>query len=309
MYYLSYGLCIESSWPLPLPKITECNSASIELIEAPAAFFLEAVRDFTDKIDGSRWFYHFRLADGSDYILWTGMFEFIVSTDGKQIWGHALPAGSLERLQTYLLGQAISFSLVKQGTEPLHSTAIIMNGEAVAFLGNSGYGKSTLGAAFLQAGFMLLTDDLLVIDSVEKVFVAHPGPQRVKLFPEVAKVLLDNNISGSTMNPGTTKLVLPLSVEQSSQGAVTIRKIYVLQPPDLESPCKSITIDPLSKRQACVKLIENTFNTVLMGPDRQTQLLKSASKLAAGLTIQSLSYPRDLSRITEVVEMVRSDFA
>lgn len=305
-YYLAYGLCLQSSWPLPLPK-AEHDSATITLGSAPASFFIEAVQQLDLKVDGSKWFYHFRLDNRVDYLLWPNLFEFIISADGQQIWGRILQSGSLEMFQTYLLGQVISFSLIKRGVEPIHSTAIVIDGEAVAFLGDSGYGKSTLAGAFLQAGFKLLTDDILVINNHQQVFMAHPGPPRIKLFPTVAKILLDENIIGSKMNPDTTKLVLPLPPEQSSQNAVPISRIYAIEPPNLESPSDSIAIHPLSQRQACMKLIENTYNTVSVGLDRQKQLLNSSSQLATGLSIKSLSYPRDLSRLTEVIEIIQAD--
>ena len=58
----------------------------------------------------------------------------------------------------------LSFSLLSLGYEPLHATAVVVDGEAVAFLGDCGYGKSTLGAAFLARGFPLLTDDVLALE-------------------------------------------------------------------------------------------------------------------------------------------------
>ncbi|MFB3074256.1 MAG: hypothetical protein ACE1Z6_03640, partial [Candidatus Methylomirabilales bacterium] len=113
--------------------------------------------------DGKNWFQHLRLPDGSDYLRWSGLFEFLVSADGRRIACRELECASPESFQTYLIGQVLSFALVKRGIEPLHSTTVVIDGKAVAFLGDSGYGKSSLGAAFLQAGYPLLTDDLLVL--------------------------------------------------------------------------------------------------------------------------------------------------
>ena len=46
-----------------------------------------------------------------------------------------------------MLGQALSFALVKQGFEPLHATVAVVDDEAVAFLGHNAFGKSTLTGA------------------------------------------------------------------------------------------------------------------------------------------------------------------
>ena len=257
--------------------------------------------------DDSKWFQCFQLSSGAHYMRWAGLFEFLVSADGHSIWGHSLPAGTLERLQTYLMGQVISMALVKQGIEPLHATVVVVDGEAIGFLGDSGFGKSTLGAAFLEAGFTILTDDLLVIEINGLDFIAQPGPARVKLFPEPAELLLPGQSEGATMNPTTPKLVLPLIDSQTWSKAAPINNLFVLNAPDNDTPTDEVVICRLSRRQACIKLVENTFNTVIQGPARQLQQFDMATELAAGLQINSLAYARDLSKISRVVDAVLAD--
>src|SRR5206468_10962716 len=99
-----------------------------------------------------------------------------ISADGCFIAGRFFRENSIEAFRTYLLGQVISYALLKQGIEPLHATVPVIDGMAVALLGNSGYGKSTMGAAFLQVGARLLTDDLLVLRKQGDNWIAHPGP-------------------------------------------------------------------------------------------------------------------------------------
>ena len=96
------------------------------------------------------------------------------------------PPTPTESFQVYLLGQALSFALLKLGFEPLHATAVVVDGRAVALLGESGSGKSTLAAAFVDAGFQMLTDDVLMVHECRGEAMAYPGPARLKLFPKVA---------------------------------------------------------------------------------------------------------------------------
>src|SRR5204863_102769 len=102
---------------------------------------------------------------------------------------------SAESFQVYLLGQALSFALVKQGLEPLHATVVVVDGQGVAFLGDNGYGKSSLAACFLEGGYRLLTDDLLLLKASGGDVLAYPGPPRIKLFPEVARRFLGDAAS------------------------------------------------------------------------------------------------------------------
>jgi hypothetical protein len=171
----------------------------------------------------------------------------------------SLRAGSGEVFQTYLLSQVLSFSLLKQGIEPLHATAVVLNGEAIGFIGNCGYGKSSLGAAFLRRGHRLLTDDLLVVKEYDHGFYGYQGPPRIKLFPEIAKRLLGERVNGTPMNNLTRKLIIPLDHHQSCETAAPLKAIYVLRPPTVRSQAKRITIKPLRQRQALIVLSRQQF--------------------------------------------------
>jgi hypothetical protein len=76
-----------------------------------------------------------RCPDGSDYLCWKNLFEFTVSADGRSVVCGPLDQSTNESLETYLLGPVLSFALAKQGREPLHATAVIVDGKAIAFLG------------------------------------------------------------------------------------------------------------------------------------------------------------------------------
>src|SRR5262249_52789551 len=132
--------------------------------------------------------------------------------------------------QVYLLGQAISFALVRQRIEPLHATTIVIEGRAVAFLGGSAFGKSTLAASFLVAGHRLLTDDLLVLKTSATEVLAYPGAPRIKLFPAIAKTVLDSG-ADVKMNADTGKLIIALKGDRACAMPVPLAAIYVLAAP------------------------------------------------------------------------------
>lgn len=310
-FYYLYGLTVNSPIPLSAPQLVDGEVAGIEFSEEQAVFFLRARREVGISLGQADWFQHARLSDGSDYLQWSGLFEFLVSADGGLISYRELEGASRESFQTYLLGQVLSFALLKQGVEPLHSTAVVIDGEAVAFLGDCGYGKSSLGAVFLQMGFPLLTDDLLVLKEQHDRFVAFPGPPRIKLFPEVAKQLLGARGNSTPMNNDTSKLVIPLGQTEavSPQDTFPLGTIYVLTSPSVRSPNCRITSRGLTPRRAFVELIRNTFNTVIIEPERLERQFDLASRLAARVPVRSLSYPRDLGRISEVRESILREVA
>jgi hypothetical protein len=306
--YRLYSLFLKSHLPLPCPEFPDADLEEVELFEAPDSLFSEAYQNAPIRSNSKEWFHYARLRDGSDFLRWPGLFQFLVSPDGRHIACHTLNGTSQEILQTYLLGQVLSFALLKQGVEPLHATTVVINDRAAAFLGDSGYGKSSLGAACLQAGHRLLTDDLLVVTEKNGCCLAHPGPPRIKLFPHIAKTLLGELPVGTPMNPQTPKLVIPLPAHLSSDTPAPLRALYVLQPPS-GSRNRRITITPLSPRRACLALIANTFNTVIRERTRLTTQFNLAAQLAAAVPVKSLAYPDDPARLPAVVDAITADLA
>ncbi len=307
--YRLYGLWIRSQWPLSFPAASKSGLAGVDLFEGSPALFSEALEKAGVEPDPSRWDYYARLSDGTEYVWWNRLFEFLVSPNGRQIAGRPLAEASWAAFETYLFGQVLSYALIKLGIEPLHATVVVIDGSAVGFLGRSGYGKSSLAAAFLNTGHTLLTDDLLVLRKVGNHFSAHPGPPRIKLFPEIAEVFLGNGASGAQMNPYTCKLVIPLSSAQISCHEHPLKAIYVLKTPPKDSTSRRITVRTRTQREALLDLVSNTFNTDVMHPGRLAQQFGLISQLLSSIPFRTLSYPPDLARLPEVVKAVRRDLA
>ena len=208
-----------------------------------------------------------------------------------------------------MLGQALSFALVKQGFEPLHATVVIVDGHGVAFIGDSGRGKSTIAAAFLHGGHCLLTDDQLVLTNNGGVFAAHPGPPRIKLFPEIAKRFLGAKATGTPMTNFSPKLVVPLDRHTVSSVAVPLKRIYVLAAWRQAQTGRRITIRRLPLRRACVTLLANTFNTKIVDAPRLARQFALTTSVAAAVPVKSLSYPRHLGMLPSVRDAVLADLA
>lgn len=305
-HYNLYGLPLTSAIPLPCATRAKSAPALSELAMEPAAVFAKARKQAGVILDEAQWFQHAPLPGGASYLRWSGLFEFLISANGRRISCRALNGASREAFQTYLVSQVLSFALLKRGIEPLHATAVVANGQAVAFLGDSGYGKSSLGAACLRAGHRLLTDDVLVVTEKSGRFHAHPGLPRIKLFPHIAKTFLGELAVGPPMNPITPKLVIPLPARLHADAAVPLRTLYVLRPPN-GARVRRITITPLSSRRACLTLIANTFNPVITEQSRLTRQFDQAARLAAAVPVKLLTYPDDPARLPAVVEAIQAD--
>lgn len=184
---------------------------------------------------------------------------------------------------------------------------MVVRGTAVAFIGDCGRGKSSLGAAFLQAGHALLTDDLLVVRPDGVRVLAYPGPPRIKLFPEMARRVLGRRFRGTPMNPLTRKRVIPLPLNGETPSAAPLRAIYVLRPADRRAPRGRIAIRRLSPRRACLELLRNTFNPVVVEPTRLRHQLALVARLARIVPVKALALPWGLAHLPAVREAIEAD--
>ncbi len=306
IYHL-YGLYLRSQWHLPCPDLKESGLPEVRLLQGPSSLFSETYLKTRGKGNKQAFFHYAHLQDGSTYIRWSGLFEFLILDNGRSILGRQLNNTGAEAFNNYLLGQVLSFAMIKQGIEPLHSTVVRIDDGAVGFVGDCGYGKSSLGASFLQAGYLLLTDDLLILKENNGCFAAYPGFPRIKLFPKIAKKLIGEKVKGFPMNNLTSKLILPLDRHQFTRTPVPLRSIYVLTPPVAGLRSKKVTIRKLSQRRAFLSLLRNTFNTKVTEPERLKRQFTFFTQIVSKVPIKTLSYPRSLKSLPSVREAILND--
>ncbi len=307
--YRLYGLSLQSPLVLPCPRASPARAKArprVSLVPATSRRFAGLGARGIRVPNARDWFRCRRLADGTQYLRWAGLFEFLISPDGHRIHYRRLRHASRESFSSYLLSQVLSFSLIAFGSEPLHGTVVVAGGEAVGFLGDCGYGKSTLAAAFLARGLPVLTDDLIVLVRNGPGFRVHPGVPRLKLFPAVSRAVLGSGV-GARMNPGTAKLVLPLVGAQVFRRPAPLRALYVLSDPTL--PTDRIAIEPLSQSRAMIEIVSNTFNTIVTDRERLANQFRFAQAVAGAVPVKGLAYPRELSALPDVCDAILSDLS
>ena len=294
--YRVYGCSVASRWELPCLRDVAKGAADIRFVSTT-----HPPRPFPSP-DG-RSLAHARLEDGSDHLSWPGLFEFVVSPDGRRIECATFEEATPEAFETYALSPVLSFALVKLGIEPIHATVVAVDGRAVGFMADPGTGKSTLAAAFLETGHALLTDDLLVLRKDEGGFLAQAGIPRIKLFPETAARFLGALANGGRMNPYTQKKVIPLGEEGFQAEEAALDRLYSLR----MGRSDRITIRPLSGRRAFLDITHNTFNSKVSHAARLKEQFLFSTELARSILVRSVTYPRDLGRVPEVRDRILRD--
>ena len=175
MNYFAYNLVIDSEIELPLceaePKGPVPPDVEISLGVPP--------EPPVEKPNSEYWI---ASANGGVLIHVPGVARFFVA-EGKQIVIEPL---DLKRDPTpYVLGKCFGSLLHQRGLLVLHASCVSSGDGAIAFLGHSGRGKSTLAAAFCRRGYSLLSDDVTALEcDHDKSFRVLPGYPHVKLTPQ-----------------------------------------------------------------------------------------------------------------------------
>jgi hypothetical protein len=84
-------------------------------------------------------------------------------------------------VRLFLLGNVLALLCWQRGLLPVHASCVAINGQAVMFAGESGSGKSVVAAALASNGYLVVADDICVIDW------RQPGP---RVLPSVARLTL-----------------------------------------------------------------------------------------------------------------------
>lgn len=103
-----------------------------------------------------------------------GYGSHLVSADGMRI-DSTLPARPRWTWQRLFAAQVLPLTAALRGLEPLHASAVAVDGVAVAFTAASGTGKTSTAVHLTARGASLLSDDVLALETVEGRTLAHPG--------------------------------------------------------------------------------------------------------------------------------------
>jgi hypothetical protein len=166
------------------------------------------------------------------------------------------PGESERHMRLYLLGSAFGAILHQRGLLPLHANSIAIGGRAVAFLGHSGAGKSTMAAWFHDRGFEVLADDVCVVTFEEGRPIAHPGIPRLRMWRDALEASGRSAEAYQLAFDDAEKYNVPTRTKERGR-PLELGAIYLLKKGG-EDPATPL-IDPLSGIEALDALVSNTY--------------------------------------------------
>lgn len=241
---------------------------------------------------------------GGGFILrFPNLADFIISLSQlsiRYISDKDLPSATLRHL---LIDQVIPRILGQQGRLVIHASAVAFNNEkiTVSFLGDSGWGKSTIASSFIEDGGTLLTDDCLLLERDENDFVCIPNYYGARLFDDSRKALLNQYDSVKVAHYSRKKRLLLQNFEVNLQARFALTRLFLLNNPEKEAEHKQIQIRPISGADDFVRIIGQVFLLDPLCPETYKQQFCNIGKLmSADIQVNHLKYPRRYQSLNEV---------
>ncbi len=203
-------------------------------------------------------------------------------------------------LRAYILGTAMAFVLRQRGLMVLHASCVARGDMAIAFLGGSGWGKSTLASAFHQQGYRLITDDVMALHLETATPQVVPSYPEVKLLPDAMTAVGTQTDAMPMLQSLSHKQIQRLET-RFAQTPVPLRHLFVLQAGDLNQ------IQPLSCIQAFPELIQHSRATkMLYDQTCRVQHFHQCSRLAKEIPMAYLQRPRSLEQLPQLIAFIEA---
>jgi hypothetical protein len=173
--YRAHGLLITCDVPLPLPGAGPGGEPDLVLRrgpDRPVPHERPPGERIAEVGRPDHTIFYTLGRDGSRAVLrYPGLCDFDGDRGLSRVTAHLHPGADAGLLPVLISGALLAVHLTLRHELVLHASAVRAGDRAIAFVGSSGMGKSTLAAALCDHGCDLVSDDLLRVDQG----VVHPG--------------------------------------------------------------------------------------------------------------------------------------
>lgn len=224
--------------------------------------------------------------------------EFRIHDSGKKINYRVNDGVPLDSLRHLIIDQVIPRVLGQKGHLVLHAAACeISHGEAIAFLGESGMGKSTLVSSFHQNGSRLISDDCILLDIDDDSAKIIPNYFGVRLFEDSAQEIYQKGVANLSVAHYTSKKRFLIS-EGADTGTIEdncarLSAVFVLSGSDKRFEHGEVQAKRIAGAGELMSLIEQVF---LLDPTDMSVIEKQFRNIGRimdlGVPVYKLEYPR-----------------
>ena len=233
--------------------------------------------------------------------------DFLIDVAAGSIRAEPAHGLSQETLEHLLVDQALPRLLSHWGELVTHASVVDMGSAACAFIGHSGWGKSTLASLLRSAGHRLLSDDCALLRTDGATVHALATYPSLRMYEDSIGQTIYDTVDVSPVATYTNKL--RVTVEHPAAGehaSPPIRAIYLLNDPSREEARHSIAA--MAPMEACMALIEHSFRLDVTATQHTRLLLGQAAAVQRFAPVFHLRYPRDYRQSARLLEVLHQHF-
>ena len=247
---------------------------------------------------GEVWFEFFQ-TQGGKLIRFPQLADFLFDPHALSAGIYATPTPETDWVSVEHLfhNNVVPMLLADRGALMLHGAAVDLGGFAVAFIGISGRGKSTLAASFAANGFPFLSDDSIRLEATDASYVAQPSYPSIRLWRDSDEAVLAGRAEKMRAVTFSDKARYAAGDEIPHAAEPTpLRAIYVLA----RDGVIATAIKPLGANEAMMEFVQHSFMLDIRSEHALGGHFDRMAALACKTPAYRLDYPRDYAQLPDV---------
>ncbi len=222
-----------------------------------------------------------RTWDGGHLLSFEDTCEVVVDAAARRITVHMVEGVDPAMGAVLVAGTVLSYVLMLRGETVLHASAVDVGGRAVAFVGASGMGKTTLATLLCRDGGLLITDDVLRLSAQpDGGFGCHLGATELRLRPSAAR--LSEDFAQGGMHRATADQRRALSVPSATQDGVPLAALLIPRP---RRGCDEVSLTRVDGIAAVLALLSFPRILGVRDPGMQGTLFEQMSDVVARVPV------------------------
>jgi hypothetical protein len=203
----------------------------------------------------------------------------------RTITVHRAPEADPGLIPIFLEGAVLAHALAAEDLLALHASAVEVGGQALAIVGQSGRGKSTLAAVLCSAGARLVADDALRVDPTESGPICFPGSSGLRLRPAASGLVSEIGGAAAEATPDGRTKVIP---RRHADAPLTLRAALVPEP---SREATALAVQRLGAMEGLQELLRYPRLATWQAPEPIGRLFELTAEVAAGLPVYRATVP------------------
>ncbi|MGH2852757.1 MAG: hypothetical protein ACRDLF_01000 [Solirubrobacteraceae bacterium] len=231
------------------------------------------------------------------YLIWGPAYgSHLLSADGGRVL--SMPGKCAEEAwQRLLIAQVLPFAALLRGLEVFHSSAVVADAGAIALVGPSRAGKTSVALELCRRGASFLTDDVLALERAGEELLGQPGAPVAGLDHAEARRRARRGVVEEGEIVAANAREQLVRMHGAAEPAPLRALFFIDRRPDGAGGPR---FEPVADAR---QLLAATFNSVLTTPGRLRGLLEVCALLARGRVERIVAGPEvDAEQLAAAIE-------